>query len=142
MTALLAIGKVLWALRAYIAGAVVVGLLAALLITYGNNRYHAGEAAQLLVDGAKLSVVQGDLDQCNANVKVKDDAIAGQNASIAQTAADSAKALAVASAGVTAAQKETALGRAKIASLMKPLTGIDTCARVLEANDRLTETLK
>lgn len=95
---------------------------------------------------AKMQLVvnrlDADLDQCHANGRALNAAIDGQNVAIqANSAADLAK-LATASTELTRAQRETREAQSVVAQLMRPLVGVDTCARVLEVDRRFLETLK
>lgn len=127
-----------------------IGVLIALavfaaLAWWGKSSYdHGHDAGAAKVQAAIDAPVTGwsaRLAQCTANVAVKDAAIDGQNAQIMATAKISADALAKATADLQAARTANVKDAAKLASLMKPLTGVDTCARVLEADKRLLGTL-
>jgi hypothetical protein len=82
------------------------------------------------------------LSQCSANVDVLDDAIDGQNRVIEEAGKASTARLAEAAKSVAAARRDQVQSDAKIAVLMKPLVGADTCLRVIEADERLMRSLK
>jgi len=65
-----------------------------------------------------------------------------QNGKIDALKADGARRMAEAEKALAAAQRDAAKAQTKITALMKPLVGVDTCQRVIEADERLLETLK
>lgn len=116
---------------------VIAALCGAFFGTYklGERAEHA--KMQLVVDR-----LDADLDQCHANGRALNAAIAGQNEAIRKNSAADAAKLATASTELTKAQQETREAQAVFSQLMRPLVGVDTCARVLEVDRRFLETLK
>lgn len=116
---------------------VIAALCGAFFGTYklGERSEHA--KMQLVVNG-----LNADLKQCRANGRALDAAIASQNEAIRKnSAADLAK-LQAASTELDRAQRETREAQSVVAQLMHPLSGVDTCARVLEVDRRFLGTLK
>lgn len=129
-------------------GLALIAIAAAIgaLLLFGHMRYAAGVTdgkaqVQASID-APLTGWSARLAQSEANYAKLKLTADGQTAELRAKSAADAATLASATKDLTAAQATTATYAAKIATLMKPLVGIDTCARVMDADQRLLGTLQ
>ena len=132
-----------WQIGAVTAGLAAVGLAVAVLA--GHAQLKAARADRDQARAAIEAPVTGwaaRLAQCQLNAGALQRAIDGQNAAIKANGEESARRLQAAAEAVDQAQRGAARAEAKVAALMKPLAGFDTCARVIEADQRLLESLK
>lgn len=129
-------------------GTVVATLAAfglAITLSIANARLHDAQTSRDALQASIDTPVTGwaaRLTTAKNNAATLDAAIKAQNATIDAMGKDSARRLATASAALAEADKRTASDQARIAKLMKPLVGVDTCQRVIEADERLLESLK
>lgn len=139
---IIGLARAVWS---FLTSKVGIGVLIALAVLaaiawWGKSNYDNGYAAgaakvQAAID-APVTGWSARLQQCTDNVAVKDQAIAGQNAAISKASAASAAALKVATDKLAAVQAQAAKSDAKVASLMKPLTGATVCDRVQDSDKR------
>lgn len=132
-----------WQIGTAVATVTAFGLAVALSTT--TARLHDAQTAAAALTASIDAPVTGwaaRLTTCQNNTATLDAGIAAQNGQIDALKVDGAKRLAEADKAVSAAQRDAAKSEAKIAALMKPLVGADTCLRVIEADERLLETLK
>lgn len=132
-----------WQIGAIAAGVAAVGLTASVL--WGQAQLKAARAERDQVRAAIEAPGTGwaaRLAQSQLNNVTLQRAIDGQNAAIKANSEESARRLQAATEAVDQAKRDTARSKAKVAALMKPLSGFDTCARVIEADQRLLESLK
>jgi hypothetical protein len=132
-----------WQVGTIGAAAVALGLAVALSISTArlHDAQTARDALQASIDAPGTGWA-ARLTTCTNNTATLKAGIEAQNGQIEGLRAEGAKRLAEADKAVTAAQRDAAKAQAKIAALMKPLVGADTCLRVIEADERLLETLK
>lgn len=133
----------IWQVGTIGASAAAIGLGIALLVS--GARLKDAEAARDKLQASITAPGTGwaaRLTTCQNNVVTLGSAIQTQNDAIKRTGEESAARLAAASAALKAAQRDNARAEAKVAALMKPLVGVNTCQRVIEADERLLESLK
>lgn len=132
-----------WQIGAIGGGLVAAGLAVSLAITAANlhrvekerDDVRASITAPVTGWAARLTTAQNNAATLEGRVK-------DQNARIDALGRDSAARLAEAEKALTAAQRGQAVAEAKVAKIMKPLVGADTCLRVIEADERLMESLR
>lgn len=132
-----------WQIGTTVATVTAFGLAVALSTT--TARLHDAQTAAAALTASIDAPVTGwaaRLTTCQNNTATLDAAIQSQNAAIKRNGEEAAARLAMASAALSAAQRDAAKSEVKIAALMKPLVGADTCLRVIEADERLLESLK
>lgn len=125
---------------------IAVALIAAGLFALYNTGFVAGRKAgraevQATID-QPVTGWKARLATCQGNTVVLQGALASQNDRIDSLGRDSAARLAEAEKGLAAAQRGQAAAEARVAKIMKPLVGADTCLRVIEADQRLMESLR
>lgn len=133
----------LWQVGAIGAGVLAAGLAISLALTSANlhrvekERDDVRASIEAPVTGwaARLTTAQDNASRLKA-------AVDDQNARIDALGRDSAARIAEAEKGLAAAQRGQAAAEAKVAKIMKPLVGADTCLRVIEADERLMESLR
>lgn len=79
---------------------------------------------------------------CQGNVATLDVAISRQNAAVAAKAAADQARLSLAERELASARAANAKSASRIAELMRPLVGADTCTRLIEVDERLTRSLQ
>jgi chromosome segregation ATPase len=132
-----------WQIGAIAAGAAALGMAVSLSIA--NARLHDAQATrdalQASIDApvtgwaARLTTAQNNAATLEATIKSRNDQIDAMGK-------DSKRRLDEAAAALAAADKRAASDQARIDKLMKPLVGVGTCQRVIEADQRLLESLK
>jgi hypothetical protein len=132
-----------WKLATALAGIAALGL--AISLGVANFRLHemtrARDAAISSIQDPKTGFI-ARLATCHDNLARANEAITQQNAAIAAEAVKAAEQAAAAKAALDAAQETIRAQQAKVAELLKPLTGNDACKRMNEIDDRMKEGLK
>ena len=82
------------------------------------------------------------LGTCQANGEALIGRLDAQSVAVAAMGQSSAARIAEAEKGLAAARRDQSQAVAKVTALMKPLVGADTCVRLIEADERLMESLK
>jgi hypothetical protein len=82
------------------------------------------------------------LGTCQANGEALIGRLDVQTAAVAALGQASATRIAEAEKGLAAARRDQSRAEAKVSALMKPLVGADTCLRMIEADERLMESLR
>lgn len=121
--------------RYLIIGLAVLGLLCAI---YGKGRADEHTAMQKRVD-----LVQASLNTCHANGNALQASINGHNKAVEAMQQVSDKKIAEAAKALSVASKGRAGAEAKAAKLLaQPPAGIDACARMTSADEKVLEALK
>lgn len=132
-----------WQFGTIVASVMAFGLAIALSIS--GARLHDAQTSRDALQASIDAPVTGwaaRLTTAQNNAATLEDEIKDRNATIDAMGKDSARRLATASAALAEADKRAASDQARIAKLMKPLVGVDTCQRVIEADERLLESLR
>lgn len=120
---------------------IAVGLLALYNAGFVSGR-KAGRAEVTATIEQPVTGWKARLSTCQESSDVLLGSIDTQNAAIEALRKDGEVRLAEADKALTKAQKGQAAAEAKVAKIMKPLVGVDTCMRVIEADERLMESLR
>jgi len=126
-------------------GATAVAFGLAIALSIATARLHDAQVSRDALTASIETPVTGwaaRLTTARNNASVLETSIGDQNAKIDALSKDSAARLALATAALAAADKRAAGDQARIAKLLKPLVGSNTCQRVIEADERLLESLK
>lgn len=126
-------------------GATAVAFGLAIALSISTARLHDAQADRDALRTSIETPVTGwaaRLTTCQNNTASLRAGIEAQNGQIDALKADGAKRLAAANAAIAAADKRAASDQVRIAKLLKPLVGADTCQRVIEADERLLESLR
>lgn len=132
-----------WQFGTAVATLAAFGLAISLSIT--TARLHDAQKSRDALQASIDTPVTGwaaRLTTCQNNTETLQAGIAAQNGQVEGLRAEGAKRMAEAQAALVAAEKRAAADQDRIAKLMKPLVGVDTCQRVIEADERLLESLK
>lgn len=127
----------------------LVGLLAVQTARVGRlkNEVAAEQAAQINPATKRPWKYEAERDgkallTCQGNVSTLDGALSRQSAAVAaKSAADQAR-ISLAERGLAEARAANAKAAGRIAELMRPLAGADTCTRVIEVDERLLRSLQ
>lgn len=135
MIALLTLAKTYWKPLAAVG---VVLALWGLLLAYGAHERHV----QAQADKIALEDVQSQLRTCQANTRGLQASIATQNAATDALKADSDRRAKVLADGLSEARKGRASAEARAAGLLRPVLGVDACARAVAAREAVLGSLQ
>lgn len=131
-------------LRSPIAQYLAIGLAVVLaLFAIRHAGYTAGTKHEHAIMQKRADQIQASLDVCRANGNALQATIAGQNRAVEAIQAVSDRKLADAATALSLASKGRAGAEAKAAKLLaNPPAGIDACARMTSADEKVLEALR
>lgn len=113
------------------AAAVAAAGIALILVIIGYGAHE--RSIQKAADQVVLDAVKADLRQCHLNAATLSQAVAAQNASVDAMKADSDRRARMLADGLQQAREGRASAEARAARLLRPVPGVDACARAVAA---------